>query len=51
MNKCTICVDYNKKTEKCYNRNSQYYDDFVNEYMICREFSEDKDEHKTIKKN
>ena len=40
MKNCKICEDYCCEDEKCHNRNSQYFDDYVNEYMVCREFIE-----------
>lgn len=40
MGNCTQCVNYDAKEEKCKCEKSQYCDDFVNNYMICREFKE-----------
>lgn len=36
MKNCLLCEF--ATDDKCKNKKSQYYNDYVNEYMICREF-------------
>lgn len=43
MKNCTFCNFAG--VEKCECKKSQYYNDYINEYMICREFEEKKKEN------
>lgn len=48
MRNCTECKSYTSE-EKCKCPQSEYLDEFVNEYMICREFEVKKNDKKTVK--
>lgn len=48
MRNCTECSSYTSE-EKCNCTQSEYLDDYVNEYMICREFEGKKNDKKTVK--